>query len=111
MLAQPVDGDLQMDVALAPQHHLLQVGILLEHEGRVLLDELGDAGVSLTSSARFLGAQRRGHRPASAAAADGSSGAAPVDSTVPVAIAFHARQAPPPRRARPPASFSLLRAR
>ena len=41
-IAQPVDRDLQMNVALTPQHHFLRVGILLELEGGVLLDQFAD---------------------------------------------------------------------
>src|SRR5215472_17432255 len=41
-IAQAVDGDLQMNVALAPQHHFLRVGVLLELERGILLDQLTD---------------------------------------------------------------------
>src|SRR6266851_1672725 len=41
-VAQPVDRDLQVHVALAPQHHLAQLGVLLQFEGWVLVDQLAD---------------------------------------------------------------------
>src|SRR5262249_55126959 len=36
--AQPVERDLQVDVALAPEHELVAVLAVLKLEGRVLLD-------------------------------------------------------------------------
>ena len=59
-VAQAVHRDLQMDVALSPQHHLLGVGVLVELEGRVLLDELADGAGQFD----VVGALFRGDRQA-----------------------------------------------
>ncbi len=39
---QLLDGDLQMDLALPRQQHLLGGGILLERQGGIFLDQFGD---------------------------------------------------------------------
>src|SRR3984893_1874148 len=46
-IAQSVHRNLQMDVALSPQHHFLSIGVLLQLEGRVLFDELADGASEL----------------------------------------------------------------
>ena len=84
-MLEPVERDLQMDVALAPQHHFLQVGIVLERQGRVFLDQLGDGRRQLDVVGALLGGDgeaedRRRH------VGPRQFGALPDDSTVPVAM-------------------------
>src|SRR5487761_575671 len=52
---QPVERDLQMDVALSAQHQLLQLGTRLERQCRILLDQLLDRAGELDVVAAFLG--------------------------------------------------------
>ena len=41
------DRDLEVDFALAGQRHFVQFGVLLEHQRRLFLDQLGDGGGQL----------------------------------------------------------------
>ena len=58
-VAQPVERDLQMHIALAPQHHLAQFGVLLELERRVFVDQSADRAGQLDIVATLLGMDRK----------------------------------------------------
>src|SRR6185312_2154155 len=57
-VAQAVHCDLHMHVALAPQHHLAGVLVLLELQRRILVDELGDRARQLDVVAALFGVDR-----------------------------------------------------
>ncbi len=54
-VAQPVDRDVHMHVALAPKHHLAHLGVLLELQRWVLVDQLGDGARQFDVVAALLG--------------------------------------------------------
>ena len=58
-VAQPCQGDLKVDLALPPQQHLIGVGVLLEGERRVLLDEFGEGAGEPHLVGPFLGGDRQ----------------------------------------------------
>ena len=92
-VAQPVERDLQMDVALPPQHHLLGVGVLLELEGRILLDQLADGAGQLDVVLRASRSGSRGRKTGCGRSGRVSGSALPDGvSTAPVCDVLHAGQ-------------------
>ena len=58
-IAETVDCDLQMHVALAPQDHFATILVLLELERRVFVDQLGDRARQFDVVAALLGMNRK----------------------------------------------------
>ncbi len=53
-VGQPLGGDAQMHLALAPHHHLVGLGVVHDDDRGILVDQLVKAWPSLTSSLRSL---------------------------------------------------------
>ena len=84
-VAEPLGRHAQMHLALAPDHHLVVLGVVHDAERRILLGQLGEGGAELDVVLALLGLHReREHRRIGLHLDERGCACLPADSVSPV---------------------------